>query len=179
MQQSWRSDADKLTFIICQPDENKQSPRDGRLDLVSMVGDANLFISTADDEDGITTMIGELELMIAEQSEQRKGYGRAALLAFLNYILYHEIDLMREFHAGQATSTPKLSSFNHFVVKIGETNYRSIALFEDLGFCKTGGIPSYFGEYELRLQRDRINLESLARKRGLLDGYRERSYSCP
>lgn len=158
--------------------------RDGKLDTDSMVGDVNLFISTADDGDevGGDVLVGELELMIAERSEQRKGYGRAALLAFLNYIMRHENDLLREFHAAQARDappTPSLDRFDHFAVKIGQTNHRSIALFEGLRFCKTSDSPSYFGEYELRLARDGLDalLGAEAKIKNHIDGYAEVVYS--
>ncbi|EXJ96409.1 DNA polymerase delta subunit 2 [Capronia coronata CBS 617.96] len=182
MQRSWRVDADKLTFIICRPEHNQPMTRDGRLDPDSMIGDVNLFISTAEDDAENQVVAGELELMIAERTEQRRGYGRAALLAFLNYILRHEGSLLTEFYAGQPTATAVAPArFGHFAVKIGETNHRSIALFERLGFHKTSATPSYFGEFELRLGRDEIQsfLNPSSSTGGSLEGYMEIEYSCP
>jgi len=181
MQRSWRTDADKLTFIVCRPDDNKPTARDGRLDPDSMVGDVNLFISITEDDAEGDILVGELELMIAEQSEQRKGYGRAALVAFLEYIRRHEKDILREYQLAQASDNVQLSKFDSLAVKIGQTNHRSIALFEGLGFCKTSASPSYFGEYELRLPRDGLDalLSSEASAKNHLDGYVEMGYSCP
>ena len=82
MQRSWRGDHDKLTFIgclSCEPGVEKReqeqsviSRRDDAMDR--MIGDVNLFLSRADeDEEGC---IGELELMIAPKDARRKGYGR-------------------------------------------------------------------------------------------------------
>ncbi|KIX00349.1 uncharacterized protein Z518_10488 [Rhinocladiella mackenziei CBS 650.93] len=181
MQRSWRTDADKLTFIICRPHDSLKETRDGRFDLDSMIGDVNLFISTTEDGCDTQIVIGELELMIAEHGEQNKGYGRAALLAFMNFIIRHEPDLLAEYHAPQSLGTNmQPTAFDHFAVKIGATNSRSIALFESLGFNKTSTLPSYFGEYELRLDKDgmRAFIDGDFPARNPLDGYRELSYSC-
>lgn len=183
MQQSWRADADKLTFIICRSGLALPATREGRLDVGSMIGDVNLFISLAEDEASKPIFLGELELMIAERGEHRKGYGRSALLAFLQYIIRHEMDILQEFRRAQPSSQPlgHLRRFDHFAVKIGESNHRSIALFEGLGFHKTSGAPSYFGEYELRLGRDGVDklLSSASRMTKFVEGYEEIGYSCP
>lgn len=124
MQRSWRLDGDKLTFIVCkQAEEPSSSPssssstgeekRDGALDLATMIGDVNLFVSSlewGDDDKEVDTRlsaeatVGELELMIAVQAEQRNGYGKAALLAFLKYIVSHEDEILREFFDGRGGS---------------------------------------------------------------------------
>jgi len=183
MQQSWRADADKLTFIICRSGVALTATREGRLDVDSMIGDVNLFISLAGDEANRPILLGELELMIAERSEHRKGYGRSALLAFLQYIIRHEMDILREFQGAQPSSQTlgHQCRFDHFAVKIGESNHRSIALFEGLGFHKTSDAPSYFEEYELRLARDGVEelLSSASRMDKFVEGYEEIGYSCP
>jgi DNA polymerase delta subunit 2 len=193
MQQSWRADADKLTFIICRSrsgvDLSASQTREGRLDVDSMIGDVNLFISLAEDEaTSKPILLGELELMIAERSEHRKGYGRSALLAFLQYIIQHEIDVLRDFQFQGGQPSPSSQTrgqqcrrFDHFAVKIGESNHGSIALFEGLRFHKTGDTPSYFGEYELRLGRDAVDelLSSASSMNKFVEGYEEIGYSCP
>lgn len=192
MQRSWRTDPDKLTFIICRPDESTgtMSTRDGCLDPDVMIGDVNLFIAFADTSDETAPIserrivVGELELMIAEQSQQRKGYGKSALLAFLNYIVRHERDVLKEFRAAHPyTSNPatETTGFDHFAVKVGASNHRSIALFESLGFRRTSDQPSYFGEYEFKLGRKEVLqlVRADSPMRILWEGYRDMEYSCP
>lgn len=115
-------------------------------------------------------VIGELELMIAETRHQRRGFGRAGLLCFLKYIADHERDIVRAFlgpmgavEAGVSEPTKhrdamgksddseeKLSKIESLVVKIGESNSRSLALFEGLLFAKLSQEANVFGELELR-----------------------------
>jgi hypothetical protein len=225
MQQSWRLDGDKLTFIVCKAEHvdgeteaaiattrSRSSGRednrkhDGALDESMMIGDVNLFISRVewDHEDGDgdegqgnaddkpkEATVGELELMIAVQTEQTKGYGKAALLAFLHYILSHEDEILREFNdLGHTIASPDTGTstnvgvrrFDYLTVKIGEMNARSIGLFEGLGFRKTRETPSYFGEFELRLTREEMR-RSFRLDTGIGSGcgiaYREVEYCCP
>ena len=85
MQRSWRGDHDKLTFIACVPLDRGMEDKRGKAVVVGrddapdrMLGDVNLFLSQADeDEEGC---IGELELMIAPKDTRRKGYGRGEFL---------------------------------------------------------------------------------------------------
>lgn len=185
MQQSWRTDADKLTFIVCLPlrrddnisiDSNRGEDVHVRKqeDLNStslstttttiteqddtpdrMLGDVNLFLRFDEDDNKI---IGEIELMIAEKQNQRRGFGRAALISFLRYIIDHESEIVDEFLSQQQQQgkqqTARLSCLS---VKIGQSNARSLALFESLGFRKVSDRPSYFGEFELRRSREELD----------------------
>src|ERR1700712_3102252 len=98
MQRSWRTDKDKLTFIVCLPGRLL----DGMTEVVAMkddyprvmVGDVNLFLfeddATEDHEHpGSTTrnVIGEVEIMIAQSSSRGKGVGYLVLSMFLQYVL--------------------------------------------------------------------------------------------
>lgn len=112
-----------------------------------------MFLSEVDEvnEDGSTDhtsnetgMAGELELMIAEPSARRKGYGKSALMLFMSYILAH-VDRI-----GQPGSR-----LLHFTVKIGSANKASLALFEGIGF-KRERYVEFFKEWELRLVIDDI-----------------------
>jgi RimJ/RimL family protein N-acetyltransferase len=201
MQRSWRQDADKLTFIICLPvlqsQSQSQSQTEGQerpgLQLQDaddapgqMLGDINLFLRVEhEDEDGTSSpeIIGEIELMIAERANQRKGYGRAALLAFLRYVLEHEGEILGEFVRGSESAGATLQGgtdwrFGALSVKIGKENGRSLALFECVGFCKVSEEPSYFGEFELRRMRRELSRESVedAMARAGVEGYTEVSY---
>lgn len=206
MQRSWRQDADKLTFIICLPvprarsehqsqhqtESQEQLPgsglrlQDGDDAPGQMLGDINLFLRVEDDdedEDGPSCpqIIGEIELMIAEKANQRKGYGRAALLAFLRYVLEHEEDILGEFVRETSTLQGRTETDNRFgalSVKIGKDNGRSLALFESVGFCKVSEEPSYFGEFELRRVRSELSLESVdeAMANAGVEGYNEVLY---
>jgi DNA polymerase delta subunit 2 len=199
MQQSWRQDADKLTFIACLP--LPSSSKDTLLSLSEdddaperMIGDTNLFLRFDDDDDDddcnddnktkVENVIGEIELMIAEKRNQGQGFGRGALLTFLWYITSHEREILDEFVQSTAaaadertenssTTTRKMKCLS---VKIGKDNARSLALFESLGFEKRSPEPNYFGEFELRrygLDGDAVVM--LADTYGLKD-YRELDY---
>lgn len=191
MQQSWRNDADKLTFIICLPvggDNNSTdttssttSPHKKGLELTDaddsparMVGDINLFLRVDDGESGDSTpeIIGEIELMVAEKKDQGRGFGRDALLAFLRYVLEREGEVVGEFVGGDEGARArarqvKEMKFAALSVKIGQGNGRSLKLFASLGFDKVGEEPNYFGEWELR--RTELGSEEV-------DGYREVEY---
>lgn len=176
MQRSWRQDADKLTFIACRPISTKPgtptalTPDDDA--PANMVGDINLFLRVDDGEDGDAppAIVGEIELMIAEKANQRKGFGKAALLTFIRYIVEWQGLILEEFVSGGCggvesdtvrkvrCSGPSLSCLS---VKIGQENERSLALFEGLGFVKVSERPSFFGEFELRrgdLRRESVDL---------------------
>ncbi|MCJ1477919.1 hypothetical protein MMC13_006593 [Lambiella insularis] len=157
MQSSWRHDPDKLTYIACLPLLNP-APRPffaGHYDDPShMLGDVNLFLTESGDG---SSLIGEIELMIAVKSQQGHGYGRASLLAFLRYVVEHEEDLLEEFERDKMGESHL--GLMELRVKIGEANVRSVGLFESVGFEAVGGEADYFGERELRMRdgwRERV-----------------------
>ncbi|KAJ6000244.1 Acyl-CoA N-acyltransferase [Penicillium waksmanii] len=168
MQQSWRQDADKLTFIICHPISSASEPASASPAVLTkesdspqkMTGDINLFLRVDDGDEGDSPpqIVGEIELMIAEKNNQRRGFGKAALLVFMRYIIEHQTDILEEFVSrgvDDAESVRKLRdagplAFECFSVKIGQNNLRSLALFEGLGFVRLSLEPNFFGEFELR-----------------------------
>ncbi|KAF1929628.1 uncharacterized protein M421DRAFT_21486, partial [Didymella exigua CBS 183.55] len=166
MQRSWRTDADKLTFIVCTRDADAGA---GSISIIAgeqdapsrMVGDVNLFLYDADDDDDdedkdkaqstptahttpLKPIIGELEIMIARPSQQNQGLGLETLRAFLSYI-QTQLPLLGTEYAGA-----RGAAVQYLRVKIDKDNVRSLRLFEKLGFVKTGAGPNYFGEVEMR-----------------------------
>lgn len=193
MQRSWREDRDKLTFIVCLPLDSLPSfshiVRGGVDDSPErMIGDINLFLLPAEDDDddgdgdddtlqskagSESSVIGEIELMIALSNLRRRGYGRAALLSFLGYINSHWILIYQEYTSKTAESQPEAPLANRWPtlaylrVKINESNVGSIHLFESVGFKRTAEKANYFGEVELRWRDEGGFLKRLEDVEGL------------
>lgn len=187
MQQSWRSDADKLTFIVCLAREEfanstgvQAAAVQGGVDDRSerMIGDINLFLFEPEDEDDdeddvnptgtkepstSTPIVGEIELMIARKDLHRQGYGRAALLSFMGYILDSWARIAAEYGNGVGENVAAGRKLEYLRVKINQSNERSIALFKSVGFEQTAAGANYFGEVELRWKPVR---EELVKGRG-------------
>ncbi|KAJ4380057.1 hypothetical protein N0V86_004364 [Didymella sp. IMI 355093] len=184
MQRSWRTDADKLTFIVCtrsamgSSETQMQSVTAGKEDAPThMVGDVNLFLynydeddddeddddEDADDQDASNerSVVGELEIMIALQHQRGKGLAQDTLRAFMCYIQSQLSGIGREF-AGAAGMQLK-----YLRVKIDKDNVRSLRLFERVGFTRTGAEPNYFGEVEMRTPVVEGRLREVERKIGL------------
>jgi len=173
MQKSWRSDGDKLTFILClpltqDPLENEKVVSATEHDSAErMLGDVNLFLIPDDDDDemdkGTKSVVGELEIMVAKIEARRRGYGRAALSAFMAYIHRCMDDILAEYASAFHNSNGEIRhgrerkvEFSYFRVKIGKENSGSIALFSSLGFKKLTDEANYFGEIEMRRNIDWI-----------------------
>jgi len=137
MQESWRRDEDKLTFIILAredpPTRDLLTPED--ISCLQMIGDVNLFIKEGEpgNEEGqiYAPKEGEVEIMIAESAYRCKGLAHAALSAFLRYAV-----------------TCVLPADLVLVTRISVTNTPSIGLFKKLGFEQTKA-PNYFNEIEM------------------------------
>jgi RimJ/RimL family protein N-acetyltransferase len=99
MQQSWRDDEKKCTFIILakdpeineEPNSDKEEGKeksaeketiDDDDEISHMIGDVNLFLSE-DYEDG--SLQAEIDIMIAEEAYRRSGRGKEAVLLMMWY----------------------------------------------------------------------------------------------
>lgn len=158
MQSSWRTDADKLTFIVCNPPlplpqhvtaRQEDAPHD-------MIGDVNLFLTPDNgeveevgNEDESQALIGEIEIMIADKKQQGRGLGREILLVFMWYIMHSRDSVLEEYCAGNGNAKKRVH-MKYLRVKIDKDNVRSVRLFQNAGFNKVNEEPNYFGELELR-----------------------------
>ncbi|KAG7365540.1 cupin-like domain containing protein [Nitzschia inconspicua] len=175
MQQSWRDDPKKCTFIVHRTplvcDQNSAS-FDVNDNLQYMVGDVNLFLSEIDndedeDEQDVnqntsTTSIhpqriqAEVDIMIAEQDYRGKGLGRAASCAMMLYGL-EELGIERYF------------------CKINEDNQPSINLFSSLGFQQSN-YAACFKQVEMEL---RIESQDEIRQILIRNGGAFKKVPCP
>ncbi|QQP52188.1 SFRICE_008027 [Caligus rogercresseyi] len=97
MVSTWRDSEDKLTFIVLEGDR--------------LIGDTNVYFGPDAD-----FRFGEVEIMIAERTARRKGYGWEAMHLMITYVLQ---------------AFPRLQ---YLVAKIKAYNAPSIAMFEKMGF---------------------------------------------
>jgi RimJ/RimL family protein N-acetyltransferase len=101
------------------------------------IGDIDLFYSI--DEDLLNC--GEINILIVQKQYRSKGYGKRALLKFL--------DLLRK--------PNKALRPDYLCAKINKDNKESIALFESVGFVKEDDVPNVFDEYKLIYQLINLN----------------------
>lgn len=176
MQRSWRTDNDKLTFIVCthageQHGSNsidKNGNGDGVTDSKGqpitageqdapqhMVGDVNLFLyDDDDDEDDEQQDQGPTdpqrgvigELEVMIARKDRQGLGLAQE-TLRAFMGYIQSQLSS---IGGEFAGAKGMQLKYLRVKIDKENARSLKLFERLGFVRTSLEANYFGEVELR-----------------------------
>ncbi|EYB98129.1 hypothetical protein Y032_0134g1872 [Ancylostoma ceylanicum] len=121
MQQSWRTDEDKLTFIIL----SRAMVDSGSAEVDSMIGDVNLFLQSEDNA-------GELEVMVAEKPARGSGVGTEAVSLMISYAM-NELPVER------------------FFVKITDDNSASLHLFEDKLHFRRVSHSEAFKEHTLEL----------------------------
>ena len=139
MQESWRDDEKKCTFIILDGERYRESMGKG-LDMEqwnvaleeSMVGDVNVFFNDPDDD---PTAV-EIEVMVAEMSYRKRGIGKEAVVLMMRYCINQ-------------------LSTKRFRAQILEDNLASIALFRNLKYRETKRIPVFHEVvYELSCEID-------------------------
>ena len=159
MQQSWKEDESKCTFIVhateaCKLPSKKiektqQNEEDGESgfevdsNLEAMIGDVNLFLSDIEEshESDVeisaqaidSSLQAEVDIMIARKEFRAKGLGRAATCTMLLY------------------GATKLG-IKRFFCKINEDNTDSIRMFKAIGFEECN-YAACFKQVELELQK--------------------------
>lgn len=102
MQLSWRDDPKKCTFIVLKR-ESFEEKSDSKL---RMIGDVNLFLNKDENDQ----LIAEIDIMIAENTARKRGFGFETAKLMMAYGL-------------------KLG-VTKFIAKINASNQPSIKLFE-------------------------------------------------
>lgn len=161
MQQTWKDDDDKCTFILLSKEKCAQHlhvyedkylpPTFITSTLHSMIGDVNLFLSEVDDSEdeddenknnAICTNVkrkqAELDIMIAEPDQRGKGIGKEAVCLMMLYGAQH-------------------LNISRFFVKIKEENQASHNLFEKSLHFQECNYVECFQEFELELVFDSAN----------------------
>jgi RimJ/RimL family protein N-acetyltransferase len=153
MQQTWKEDDDKCTFILLSKDKcNLLLDKHGggknslpstfiQSTLHSMIGDVNLFLSEEDSEDEgddinydsvnkkVKRKQAELDIMVAESDQRRKGIGKEAVCMMMLY-------------------GAQYLNISRFFVKIKEENQASRNLFEKALNFRECNYVACFKEFE-------------------------------
>lgn len=126
MQESWRDDADKLTFIVLSAEKIEE----GKSEHDSMIGDVNLFLNDPEDDQA-----GEIEVMIADHDSRKKGCATEAVKLMMGFC-YDKIHISR------------------FIAKIGKHNLKSYSLFKNKLKYRFESESEIFEEFTMELFMD-------------------------
>jgi RimJ/RimL family protein N-acetyltransferase len=122
MQNSWRNDPKKCTFIVCTiQNQSSIDTIEGLKEFGGMVGDVNLYFNDHENEHA-----AEIEIMIAEPEFRSSGFGKEAVTMMMWYA-YNYLNV------------------NSLTAKISIDNVPSINLFKKLGFQQVS-VSEIFGE---------------------------------
>lgn len=83
MQQSWKDDKSKCTFIVLATSVLNESTAEGNVgdkEILAMAGDVNLFLNDRDDSGN-----AEIDVMIAECKYRRQGLAEEAVSMIMKY----------------------------------------------------------------------------------------------
>ncbi|PHH61796.1 hypothetical protein CDD81_7960 [Ophiocordyceps australis] len=150
---------------------------------VQMRGDVNLFLYPDQDDESCRGVVGEVDVMIAATEHRGRGLGIGAVRALLGYVVRNVDALMAEYQGGQNSKSQGVESgsaqsppddskaeLRGFMVKIGQNNHASRALFAKVGFKERGQVD-YFGEVTMVMAWEDV-VDKAAGKE-----YREMKYS--
>ncbi|KAF9922030.1 N-acetyltransferase 9 [Linnemannia zychae] len=133
MQESWRVDENKCTFIIlARTSEEQEITPDNALDQ-PMVGDVNLFFNDHDDP-----YSAEIEIMIAEPDYRRKGMGLEALRMMMTYA-YQSLGTKR---ITAKISTENKGSIQLFLTQLGFIQISYSQIFEEVTLERSLTVPN-------------------------------------
>ncbi|ORX52330.1 acyl-CoA N-acyltransferase [Hesseltinella vesiculosa] len=162
MQRSWHLDDNKCTFIIQAVKEgapafsSSWTGDDIRKHTV-MIGDVNIFLNDPDDD----LTFGEIEIMVAEETYRRNGYGLEALRMMMAYAI--EKLGLKTFHA--KISTKNTPSIELFETKLGFYQVAKSEVFQEVTLewsISDGSGPSEYGaKAPLTMEKTHSALQSL------------------
>ena len=113
MQQSWRDDRKKCTFIVLSADV-PTSP--SMTEIERMAGDVNMFLTRSYEEND-DSIVAEIDIMIAEKKFQRRGYGREAVILMMWYGI-SQLGLEKFYAKINKENIPSITLFERYVVTI-------------------------------------------------------------
>ena len=177
MQQSWRDDNDKCTFIVLakelcvfQNKDNVFEPDDGfvKRNLSAMVGDVNLFLSEEEDEDddevdgqgGVSaqsSLVDTTTTTTATPLPQQQQQQQAEIDIMVAERSFQGKGIGREATTLMMLYGASRVGFRRVFCKINASNVASRNLFEQkLGFVECN-FAECFQQYELELRRETRN----------------------
>lgn len=127
MQQSWREDEDKCTFLILDKAIFNQTGDE----IAALIGDTNIFLLSPDDDGDDDLKSGEIEIMIAEQPARGKRYGWESTLLMLAFGAKKLA--IRRFRAITKDSNAKAI---RMFTKMGLREVKRVAVFQEVTFEK-------------------------------------------
>ncbi|KAI9294836.1 n-acetyltransferase 9-like protein [Neoconidiobolus thromboides FSU 785] len=154
MQDSWREDEDKCTFIlfVAEKEELINESNDTTQIKGKIIGDVNLFLNDFEDKNS-----AEIEIMVAEKSYRGKGLGLLALLMMMEYGIYYLYNFIQPNYLLGVASL----NLTRITSKIGESNTSSLKLFKEKLQFQQISYSTAFKEVTLELKANSESLRKL------------------